>query len=366
METHWIAITRVEDAFRQVKSGLGWLDEALNNFSVGIATMSMRRLPVTLFPPLQVQVVLKEIKAVLPPGWPLSPSIQNGDIWKVYTEAKVVVATLAASHRQRHARCSVRALPPFLAVASDSQALVELTVSDSSLCVTSTTSICPITQADNRKHREPSCAMALFLKDKVRSCAQCKTMLSPWRGQQTFYLGHRRWGYSITRGTTITFTCPHESERTNAVVKKEAFDVFEVPMSCSPHTDDWTFQASFRKGIKHPLRNSTLPSVATANKPLLSRRAKFQGHISLMGEHLRVIKEEEKERAAMEVDDTVGLHYPYELVFAIVGLLLGFAASLVFGWHRYHLSIVSVTRRIVELEGRLAVHEADVEARIFV
>ncbi|KAK4017794.1 hypothetical protein OUZ56_033600 [Daphnia magna] len=254
METHWIAITRVEDAFRQVESGLGWLDEALKNFSVGIATMSMKRLPVTLFPPLQVQVVLKEIKAVLPPGWPLSPSIQNGDIWKVYTEAKVVVATLAASHRQRHARCSVRALPPFLAVASDSQALVELTVSDSSRCVTSTTSICPITQAVNRKHREPSCAMALFLKDK--------------------------------------------------------------------------------------------------------------GHISLMGEHLRVIEEEEKERADMEVDDTVGLRYPYELVFAIVGLLLGFAASLVFGWHRYHLSIVSVTRRIVELEGRLAVHEADVKARM--
>ncbi|KAK4030954.1 hypothetical protein OUZ56_024383 [Daphnia magna] len=264
METHWIAITRVEDAFRQVESALAWPDEALNNFLVGIP-MSMGRLPVLFFPPLQVQAVLKEIKVVLPPCLSLSPSIQNGDTWKVYTEAK-----LATSHRQHHARCSVRAPSSISPVASDSQAFMELTVSDSSRCVTSTTSMCPISRAVNRKHLEPSCAMALFLKDE------------------------------------------------------EAFDVFEVPISCSAHTDDWIFQASFRKGIKHLLRNSTLPSVnqlenlvqllpepaeeetpsslekkgATANKPLLSRRAKFQGRISLMGEHLRLIEEEEKARVA--------------------------------------------------------------------
>ncbi|KZS03741.1 Uncharacterized protein APZ42_033448 [Daphnia magna] len=201
METHWIAITRVEDAFRQVESALAWPDEALNNFLVGIP-MSMGRLPVLFFPPLQVQAVLKEIKVVLPPCLSLSPSIQNGDTWKVYTEAKVVVATL-------------------------------------------------------------------------------------------------------------------------------------MPISCSAHTDDWIFQASFRKGIKHLLRNSTLPSVnqlenlvqllpepaeeetpsslekkgATANKPLLSRRAKFQGRISLMGEHLRLIEEEEKARVAMEVGGVLPAHF---------------------------------------------------------
>ncbi|KZS03385.1 Uncharacterized protein APZ42_033841 [Daphnia magna] len=150
METHWIAITTVEDAFRQVEPALAWLDEALNNISVGIANMSMGRLPVTLFPTLQVEAMLKEIKAVLPPGWSLSPCIQNGHTWKLYMEAKVVVAT---------------------------------------------------------------------------------------------------------------------------------------------------------------------------------------GRISLMGVHLRVIKEEEKARVAMEVDGTVGLRYPFELIIAIVGSLLGFAASLVFSWH---------------------------------
>ncbi|KZS18244.1 Uncharacterized protein APZ42_015662 [Daphnia magna] len=338
METHWIAITIVEDAFRQVESALAWLDEALNNFSVGIATMSVGRLPVTLFPPLQVQAVLKEIKAVLPPGC-LPYPIGN--------------ATLGSQFEP---------LPPCLAVASDSQAFVELTVSDSSRCVTSTTSICPISREVNRKHREPSCAMALFLKDEVRSRAQCKTRLSPWRGQQTVYLGQRRWWYSTTQETTITFNCPHERGRTNAVVKKEAFDVFEVPMSCSAHTDDWIFQlGNVVQLLPEPAEEETPSSLekkgANANKPLLSRRTKFQGRISLMGEHLRVIEEEEKARVAMEVDVTVGLRYPYELVIAIVGLLLGFAASLVFSWRRYHLSLVSVTQRIVELEGRLAIEK---------
>ncbi|KAK4045274.1 hypothetical protein OUZ56_032812 [Daphnia magna] len=136
----------------------------------------------------------------------------------------------------------------------------------------------------------------------------------------------------------------------------------------------------------HPLRNNTLPSLSqlenliqllpepaeeetpsslekkgvTANKPLLLHRAKFQGRISPMGEHLRVIEEEEKARVTMEVNGTVKLRYLYELVIAIVGLLLGFAASLVFSWHRYLLSFVSVTQRLVELEGRLVVPEADV------
>ncbi|KAK4015049.1 hypothetical protein OUZ56_030039 [Daphnia magna] len=188
MEIHWIAITKVEDALRQLGSALAWLDKALNYFLVGIATMSMGRLSVTLFPPLQVQAVLKEIKAVLPPSWSLSPYIQNGDIWKVYTEAKVVVATvISLPHPISNFTLGAQfePLPPFLAVASDSQAFVELTVSDSSRFVASCTSICPISRAVNRDYPEPSCAIALFLNDEVRSRAQCKTRLSPWRGQQT-------------------------------------------------------------------------------------------------------------------------------------------------------------------------------------
>ncbi|KZR97360.1 Uncharacterized protein APZ42_007813, partial [Daphnia magna] len=169
--------------------------------------------------------------------------------------------------------------------------------------------------------------MALFLKDEVWSRIYCRTKLSPWRGQQTIYLGHRRWGYSTTQGTTITFTCPHERGRPNTVIEKEAFDVFEVPMSCSAHTDDWIFQASLKKSVIHPLSNHTLPTLtqlenldqllpedaerenpppgeknSAPTKPLLSRHARFGSRLSLMGEHLRAIEEQEKARVDMEVN----------------------------------------------------------------
>ncbi|KAK4024844.1 hypothetical protein OUZ56_010338 [Daphnia magna] len=65
-------------------------------------------------------------------------------------------------------------LPPFLGVTSDGQAFVELTVSDSSYCVASTTSICPISRAVNRKDREPSCAMA---QNEMQSRVHFKTRL---------------------------------------------------------------------------------------------------------------------------------------------------------------------------------------------
>lgn len=66
----------------------------------------------------------------------------------------------------------------------------------------------------------------------------------------------------------------------------------------------------------------------------------------------------------MEVDRNVGLRYPYKLFVAIVGLLFGSATSLFFSWRRYQLSLVSVSQRVVELEGQLAVNEADVKRRL--
>ncbi|KAK4024322.1 hypothetical protein OUZ56_009709 [Daphnia magna] len=68
--------------------------------------MAMKRLPVTLFPPLQVQAVQRDIKAILPAGWSLSPSVQAGDTWKVYKEAK-----LTASCKQLNTRSTIPSTP---------------------------------------------------------------------------------------------------------------------------------------------------------------------------------------------------------------------------------------------------------------
>ncbi|KAK4045601.1 hypothetical protein OUZ56_033288 [Daphnia magna] len=246
--------------------------------------------------------------------------------------------------------------------------------------------ICPISSAINRKHREPGCAMSLFVKDEARSRTQCTTHVSPWLGQQTVYLGHRRWGYSTTEDTTITITCPQSREKVNTLIRRKPFDVFEVPMSCTAHLDNWIFQASFRKNVKYTLNNASLPSLTELEKvgqvlkapeasetilereggtrtqksqPILTRRAMIQGRVALMGEHLRIIEEEEKARRGAGQPETV--RYPFELVAVIAILFFGLGASLFVYLRQTGATIKALTQRIVELEGRLTIHEAEVE-----
>ncbi|KZS08467.1 Uncharacterized protein APZ42_027525 [Daphnia magna] len=260
IERQRLAAVKVENDFRQIESAIAWIDESIENFAIGLATMSMERLLATLFPPLQVQAVLRDIKAILPAGWSLSPSVQAGDTWKVFTLYEVISLPRPVNNSTQGAQ--FHPLPSFLAVAGDRQAFVELPASDSSRCLSSTTSICPISRVINRKHRESSCAMALFLKDDKKSRMQCSTRLAQWTGQQTVYLGHRRWGYSTDQETTITITCPNGRGKTSTLIKREPFDVFEVPMAYTAHTDDWIFQASLKKNVRHSLNNESLPSLA--------------------------------------------------------------------------------------------------------
>ncbi|KAK4007699.1 hypothetical protein OUZ56_012852 [Daphnia magna] len=49
-------------------------------------------------------------------------------------------------------------------------------------------------------------------------------------------------------------------------IRRKPFDVFEVPMSCTAHTDNWIFKASFRKNVKYALNNASLPSLTELEK----------------------------------------------------------------------------------------------------
>ncbi|KAK4017825.1 hypothetical protein OUZ56_033671 [Daphnia magna] len=273
-------------------------------------------------------------------------------------------------------------LPSFLAVASDCQAFVELTAPNSSRCLSSTTSICPISREINRKQRESSCAMALFLKDDKKSRMQCSTCLAQWTGQQTVYLGHRRWGYSTDQETTITITCPNSRGKTSTLIKREPFDVFEVPMAFS----QWIFQASLKKNVRHSLNNESLPSLAELDevgkvpqerdskeidpaiepeiknwkhKPLISRRVKTQNHVTLMGKHLRIIEEEEKARRSSNRHGVV--RYPVEIIAVVAVLFSSLALLLFLCRHKNQASLSGLTERLIELEKRLASHELEVE-----
>ncbi|KAK4024239.1 hypothetical protein OUZ56_009624 [Daphnia magna] len=85
----------------------------------------------------------------------------------------------------------------------------------------------------------------------------------------------------------------------------------------------------------------------------------IQGRVALMGEHLRIIEEEEKARRGTGQPETV--RYPFELVAVIAILFFGLGASLFVYLRQTGVTIKALTQRIVELEGRLTIHEAEVE-----
>ena len=70
----------------------------------------------------------------------------------------------------------------------------------------------------------------------------------PWRDPETVYLGHRRWGFSAESPQQLVITCPvRQHGPASHVFPLPAVNIFEVPMTCTVQTDDWIFQASFRK-----------------------------------------------------------------------------------------------------------------------
>ncbi|KAK4037914.1 hypothetical protein OUZ56_029938 [Daphnia magna] len=98
------------------------------------------------------------------------------------------------------------------------------------------------------------------------------------------------------------------------------------------------------------------------SQPILTARAMIQGRVALMGEHLRIIEEEEKARWGAGQSETV--RYPFELIAVIAILFFGLGAILFVRLRQTGVSIIALTQRIVELEGRLTIHEAEVEERL--
>ncbi|KAK4037902.1 hypothetical protein OUZ56_029927 [Daphnia magna] len=187
---------------------------------------------------------------------------------------------------------------------------------------------------------------------------------------------------------TITITCPNSRGKTNTVIKREPFDVFEVPTTCTAYTEDWIFQASFKKNVKHSLNNVTLPPLSelenadlipqeyetrnmeTAepemrkwkNRPQATSKTSIQSRVTLMGQHLRIIEEEEKERKNTE--RTINVRYPFEIIAAIATLFLSLAKALFLSRRQNKVVLSNLTKRVNELESRLKKHEEEVEEQL--
>ena len=82
----------MDEAFQAAKLTLSWLQQVVENLGNDLAAVAMERLPPTLFPPTQLREVLREVRAALPHGWSLAPSLQAGNLWRTYKDARVAAA----------------------------------------------------------------------------------------------------------------------------------------------------------------------------------------------------------------------------------------------------------------------------------
>lgn len=129
-------------------------------------------------------------------------------------------------------------------------------------------SICPISRAVSRKNNKGTCSVAIFLADNHRMQDDCTVVVSPWTGQDAVYLRHRRWGLSAVNTTRLVVTCPRQTTVPQSyTLDTPAISIFEIPMSCTAQSDDWIFQASFRKDTHQKWITRTTPHLADLKAP---------------------------------------------------------------------------------------------------
>jgi hypothetical protein len=170
---------RIEDAFWSAQQTMDWIASKLEDLSVGLALLMVGNLPPELFPPTQLRAVLKEIRMSLQAGWDLTPSLQKGDLWKIYWEARVVSAATQSGVRlfihlpiievtksfelfkifvlpvfsaAGNFGLHYAPLPEFLAVGEDRQIFMELTEAEVRSCQGREGSVCPPSKAIYRKN----------------------------------------------------------------------------------------------------------------------------------------------------------------------------------------------------------------------
>ena len=269
------ALCRFEELYGTTDRILNEIQQAIDDWAVSLATLANGRLPPELLSPTRLFHLLRDIRDRLPAGWALTPVLRGADIWRAYQEAVVVTAarqdnlrlfvhlpvyeighsfelyeliTLPVYADRLQSAVVFKDLPRFLAVSGDHQTFIELESRDVEKCKGFTDMICPLRKAISRKNLRSSCAAALFLYrvDRVRS--DCIRVPTAWKGSEAIHLENRRWAYSTNYTQLIDYQCEDE-EISPRSVSINGTGFIDVPRGCSAHTDEWIFQASFRREI---------------------------------------------------------------------------------------------------------------------
>ena len=291
-------------------------------------------------------------------------------------------------------------LPAYLAVSDDHQTFVELDHNDVTKCKGLEAMICPPRKAVNRKRYRRSCAAALFLRQVERIQSECVRKQQEWKGPEALYVAPRLWAYSAEAAQQVTIHCS-EKVSSSRVITLNGTGLLDVPRGCSAHSDEWVFQASFKREATsaendtrknwaiRPLPPLTFSVAETAISsstaaPLfelleIDRRYR-QGLSALRAveENVRSLQTKDEQRLASK--EIRGLHPAGEwLVVTIIILMI--IACLPIGWwlareRRYVQHSLNamderirqcsalqtvLTERSDQLEVRLHEHEAAVE-----
>ena len=409
-EKAWEASGRADEAFRAVENAIGWLDQFIENLGIGLIAVAMERLPPSLFPPMKLRTVLNEIKKAVPPGWSLAPSLQTGDLWKAYQDARVAAAAIQMGlrifihlpvyefpltfslYRVISLPKSIKngtwagryePLPDYLAISSDRQSFLELSSEEARPCLVANGMVCPISRAINRKRSKQACAVAIFMEDDARIQRECSTKVTPWRGPETVYLGHRQWGFSAATPQQVVITCPNSRPfKTGQTLDLPSAGVFEIPTACSAQTDSWIFQASFKKDLVRSETRRKVPTLrrldeaeeqwvtappqsseehqnlSTPIREILYRNSR--AHQNLKKFEVDIIETKRMDEKRLN-DANVNNRYPYELVVVLLLLFLTLGGSLAFLRSLEIAKRLELAGRVQALEERLALHERDVE-----
>ncbi|XP_057379621.1 uncharacterized protein LOC130701715 [Daphnia carinata] len=279
LESQVIMTTRVDEAFRAAQRVLDWASMALEDIGIGFALLATGNLPPELFPPTQLRSVLKEIRASLAMGWALTPALQNGDLWRAYQEARVVVAATTNGLRlfihlpiieiitKTFELYRTLVLPVFSAAGRDQQTFIELTETKVRSCQGRASSVCPPSKAIYRKNFKKTCVMALFLQDTDKKKTECDHVVVEWREPEAIYLGHRTWAVSMNNLRSLVMECPQQTDsRDSSKAELPLVGIVEIPHGCSIQTDEWILQASRQHSLSSTRKgNDFVPRLKGVN-----------------------------------------------------------------------------------------------------
>lgn len=213
--------------FDVIASTLQWLRQIGDALDMGLELLAGGKLAPQLFPPAQMEKVLRNINEQLPVDWTVSSS----DLWVIYREASVSVAAVNGKFRffiqipiyDRNQQFTLNKvinlakatdnethgvrfgdLPYYLAVSTDMESFIDLSAMEVRSCRQRDRPLCNFHTGLNKKGPGKSCVVSMFLNDESRKRAQCKQKFPNGKGLKLPILG-RIVGLSQQPNPTMLF-----------------------------------------------------------------------------------------------------------------------------------------------------------------